>query len=191
MNNIFIIIGGSNSGKSSVIRSLTQIVAKKERKKRIFLENKNDLICVYIKRASFQEDKEIRFCEFKKVISKLKKYIHKCEKEAKKDSIPRFVILITFSVRLKKEKVGEDCVLKPLKYLKKLSNYKITTICLKRAISRLGKVNKFLDDIKASEYLISKETGKNRQDKNGIILKKIIINASKIKIEAGEYCINE
>jgi len=159
MNRIYILLGGSNSGKSSVLRGLKRNSNEKN---------------IFIKLSSFQE--LVEFCNYKKVIQKLKKYIGECESKAQDKDVSNFVIVIAFALRRnKKSELGVDCIVKPLKYLKSMRNYQIRVIHLHRDIIKLRDVDSFIEDnIEVGLILQSKNPVNRRQDNNARMLRRFI-----------------
>ncbi|MFA5320562.1 MAG: hypothetical protein WC418_05200 [Candidatus Omnitrophota bacterium] len=180
MNRIFIVLGGSNSGKSSLIRSMLFLATRKslQRGGRFFLKYNGGLICIFVRGGSFQE--LVNFCDYKQVIAKLKKYIKKCEDRVRKDNIPTFNILVTFAFEHKNNNLGVKCIEKPLQYLRSFpKNYAVHIVHLRRNIPKLEEVNAFIENnLEVELTLLSKKTTRGWQDVNGRILRDFILRVA-------------
>ncbi|MDD5568171.1 MAG: hypothetical protein PHY88_03080 [Candidatus Omnitrophica bacterium] len=159
MNRIFILLGGSNSGKSSVLRSLKDRVTVKY---------------IFIKFSSFQEI--VEFCKYKEVIKKLKKYINKCTRKANNENMLNFVIVIAFALRRNRNRgLGVKCITEPLRFLRSLPNFKIHIIHLCRNIPRLQEVDNYIaNNFKSKLTLKSVKPSRRRQGGNAEKLKTYI-----------------
>jgi hypothetical protein len=161
MNRIYILLGGSNSGKSSVLRSLKDKITDRN---------------IFIKLSSFQE--LVEFCDYEEVIRKLKEYINECEEKARNENILNCIMVIAFAFRRnRKREFGVKCITEPLKIIKSLSNYRIHIIHLRRNIQRLRQIDSFIkDNFEIGLTLESEKPARRRQAGNAEKLKDFILS---------------
>lgn len=163
MKNIFILIGGASSGKTTIIKNLS-----KSRYSKI-----GDILLA--KRDSSPQERS-KFCHFEdEVIPKIKDMLRITNNKAKKEKIENYALIIPFTLQVENGELGTNCIIKPLEYLKSLSDYNIYLIYLNRDEKRLKEVNNFIENnINPTLTLISNDGDK--QADNTKKLKEFIIS---------------
>ena len=178
MNDIFVLIGGRNAGKSSILRSLCCVelgkpLERSKQKLKLSFENKE--IVSFILSSSPQE--QTPFCQFEIIKEKLKNFIKSREKRVENGGISDFILIIAFTLEISKsDELGKECIIKPLEFLKSLSDYSVHTIHIKRDdIPSSSRINSFIGENTSPELvLFSEETPPKRQDENARKLKQFM-----------------
>lgn len=178
MNNIVILIGGRNVGKSSILRSLCCIEIKKDLervKSKLYLDFNSEKVLTFILSSSPQESSP--FCKFETVIDKLRNFIKKSEEKAKEERVSKFILLIAFTLQVNRDgELGKDCIIEPLEFLKSLTDYKVHVVHVYRENTRYDHMtNEFIKNNNNPELTLdSEETAKKRQDDNAKKLKEFL-----------------
>jgi len=106
---VIILLGVRESGKTLTLRRLFNVAKRKIIGKTI-IDGKE----VPIKGFGSPQEME-EFCNVKNVIKNIKRRIKHCEKNSKgKD----YVLVIPFSLMKRKKRTNEDCIIKPIEWLK-------------------------------------------------------------------------
>jgi len=165
MKNIFILIGGKSSGKTTILNKLSLLM---------YLEK--DEFILSTRKGSPQERSE--FCHFHEIINKVKTMIKNTDNKINNQKIKNYSLIIPFTLQVKDGILGVDCVVKPLEYLKSLSGYNIHIVHMNRNSKRLKRENDFIKDNLNPELSLNSNILDN-QFKNVKILEDFIILKSR------------
>lgn len=177
MNHVVVLVGGRNAGKSSILRSLCCVELGEslvKAKQKIYLNFKDKRLLVFIMSSSPQEKlKKLDFCQFEKVIKTLKDFINSRQRRAGSET--EFMLLIAFTFEVNRAgELGENCIIKPLDFLKGLPDYKVHVVHIVKRddIPSASRINDFIaQNMNIELTLESEETAKGRQDENARKLK--------------------
>lgn len=128
MNNVVILCGANSCGKSTTLKGFFGIAKTADAPE--YNERKIDgkTVCAVSLGVTFGSPQEQSpFCNVVKVQENIKTRIIECDRKA--TSKPYFLI-IPFTMsgsRKKKKKVNEDCILKPIEELKKVTEFLLYT----------------------------------------------------------------
>ena len=127
MKTIVILCGVGEAGKTKTLKELFGVSNIRRLRRMKLLEKVLDGKKVYaVSLSSAQEQEE--FCQVDKVKANIERRILKCEQASQ---IQQYMLIIPFAVYRRKGKLNEDCILKPIDWLRN-RGFKVHPIYLKR-----------------------------------------------------------
>lgn len=171
MVTIVLLIGIRDSGKTGTLLEFFGV--KKRRGSYGYMDRiiNGKIVCAY-GLGSPQELRE--YCKYKLVIENIKDRLERAETEVKKKHGKHdFTFVIPFGLYMRDGKINENCILKPIEWLKK-DGYVVSSIYLRRQLSISSRTQDFDDFMKevTTKRIDSTKDGEERQSKE---LKKLIL----------------
>jgi hypothetical protein len=164
MNTIIILCGSNDSGKTATMKGFF-VIDKNTRSPHDYIERKLDgrIVCAF----SFgsPQEKVQKFCAVEKVQDNIQRRIDECNKKA---SSKPYILIIPFTMsgsRIQKKKINEDCIIKPINWLKK--DFHIFVIHLRKGKARNLKEQ---DDLMKDLAIEKIETTKKDYDKSSDLI---------------------